>query len=104
MSELLCKDCRHSFRKLSDLPNWGSGYEWRCRKTWVEPVIEDDPVVGPKKVDGYHRRCSHARLHESYPGYCGQDGTLWEPKHKKHLFLQIKHSHTTKEIKDGQSY
>lgn len=92
MSELLCKDCRHSFRKLADLPNWGSGYEWRCREAWVEAAVEDDPVVGPKKVSGYYKRCSHARLHESKPGWCGREGSLWEPKNKKFFFLDVKYS------------
>jgi hypothetical protein len=90
MSELTCKTCKHSFRKLSELPIWGSGVEWRCRQAWIEETVEQDPVTGPKKVGGHYARCSTVRFRTS--DICGASGKLWAPKNKKHIFLAIKHS------------
>lgn len=93
MSELLCKDCKHSFRKWAEFPTWGTGVEWRCRRAFVPDAIEHDPVMGPKKISGHYSRCSSVRLHEAdYKKNCGKEGRWWEPKNKKLLFLQIKHS------------
>ncbi len=92
-SELLCKNCKHSFREFSSIPYWGSGAEWRCRKAFVPETIEHDPVVGPKKESAYYKRCSLVRLHNAeYKNECGKEGTWWEPKSKKFFFLDIKHS------------
>ena len=97
MSELTCKTCKHSFRKWSEFPQWGLGHEYRCRKAWNEETVENDPVTGPKKVSGYYSRCSLVRLHEAdYKKNCGKEGTWWEPKNKKFLFLAIKYSEITK--------
>lgn len=90
MSELLCKDCKHSFRTLGSFPIWGSGIEWRCRKAFVPETVEHDPVTGPKKVASHYQRCSVTRFRTSE--VCGAAGKLWEPKSKKHFFLAIKHS------------
>jgi hypothetical protein len=90
-SELLCKDCKHSFRSLSSFWYWGSGAEWRCRKAFVEETVEQDPVTGPKTVPAHYHRCSSARG-DWRSAVCGKDGKLWEPKSKKHFFLAIKHS------------
>ena len=93
MSELLCKDCQHSFRKWSEFPQWGMGHEYRCRKVWNPETTEHDPVTGPKKIAGYYSRCNLIRLHEAaYRKNCGKEGLWWEPKNKKHLFLMIKYS------------
>lgn len=91
MSELLCKDCKHSFRPLKSFWYWGSGAEWLCRKAYKEAHIEPDPVRGPKQVPGEYQRCMTARGSWS-TAVCGEEGRLWEPKSKKFLFLQIKHS------------
>ena len=91
MSELLCKDCKHSFRSLSSFPIWGSGTEWRCRRAFVAEAVEHDPVTGPKKVAEHYQRCSAARGSWT-SAVCGEKATLWEPKHKKDLFLWIKNA------------
>lgn len=92
-SELLCKDCKHRFRQLSDFPVWGSGVEWRCRRAFVPASTEYDPVLGSKKNRAHYRRCSLVRLHDAdYNKDCGKEGQWWEPKNKRFLFLQIKHS------------
>lgn len=92
-NELLCKDCKHSFRQFRELNLWGTGHEWRCRKTYVPETIEHDPVLGPQKQAGYYRHCRFVRLHEhDYRKECGKEALYWEPKNKKFLFLEIKHS------------
>lgn len=91
MSELLCKDCKHSFRPLSNFPIWGSGTEWRCRRAFVENTVEHDPVTGPKTVAAHYQRCSAARGGWR-SAVCGEQGKLWEPKNKKDLFLWIKNA------------
>jgi hypothetical protein len=90
MSELTCKSCKHSFRKFGELPIWGSGAEWRCRKGFVEAEVEQDPVRGPVKKDAYYQRCMNMRFKSNE--VCGLNGKLWEPKSKKYMFLAIKHS------------
>jgi hypothetical protein len=95
--DLLCKDCKHSFRKWSEFPQWGLGHEYRCRKTWNPETVEHDPVLGSRKVHGHFSRCSLVRLHEAnYKNNCGKEGKWWEPKNKKLLFLAIKHSENLK--------
>lgn len=91
MSELLCKDCKHSFRSFGSFPLWGSGTEWRCRKAFVAETTEHDPVTGPKKVAEHYQRCSSARGGWT-SAVCGEQAKLWEPKNKKDLFLWIKNA------------
>lgn len=91
MSNVTCKTCRHSFRKLSDFPQWGMGHEYRCKKVWIEDHNEFDPVIGPTTVKGYYKRCNLVRLHEAkYNNDCGKEGLWWEPKSKKNFFLYLK--------------
>lgn len=90
MQEYLCKDCKHSFRKLSELPVWGSGYEFRCRKAFKPETVEDNPVIGPQPRDAHYEKCSMARGSWG-DAVCGKEAKLWEPKSRKHLFLWIKH-------------
>jgi hypothetical protein len=91
MSELLCKNCKHSFRPLSSFPIWGSGTEWRCRRAFVEGTVEHDPVTGPKTVPAHYQRCASARG-SWRSAVCGEQGKLWEPKTKNGLFLWIKNA------------
>jgi len=96
MSEqVLCKDCKHSFRLLSEFPQWGGGYELRCRLDHRPEDIKLDPVIGPTKVKAYYERCSLARMSQFTkdikPNHCGPEGKLWEPKHRRDLFKYIKH-------------
>jgi Zn-finger nucleic acid-binding protein len=90
MNELLCKNCKHSFRTLASLPIWGSGAEWRCRKAWVETHVVENLVKGPETIPGYYARCEAVR--SRYSDICGKEGRLWTPKSKKFFFLSIKHS------------
>jgi hypothetical protein len=89
-SELLCKDCKHGFRKFYEFPIWGSGVEWRCKKGFVNAEIEQDPVRGAVKREAHYQRCSTMRFRTNE--ICGLSGKLWEPKNKKFFFLAIKHS------------
>jgi hypothetical protein len=89
-SELFCKDCKHSFRSIWSLPVWGSGIEWRCRRAFVPEKVEVDLVKGSKTVPAHYQSCVTARSWSD--SICGKEGRFWEPKTKKLLFLQIKHS------------
>ena len=89
MSELLCKDCKHSFRPLSSFWYWGSGAEWRCRQAFVAETVEQDPVNGPKTIPEHYLRCASARG-SWRDAVCGEQAKLWQPKNKKDLFKLIK--------------
>lgn len=89
MSEVTCKSCRFSFRRLIDLPQWGSGYEYRCRKGFVEEQKEFDPVKGHKTIPAHYKSCSSMRLHRD-TDQCGAAGRWWEPKNKKDFFVYLK--------------
>jgi hypothetical protein len=93
MSEYLCKDCKHSFRQLIDLPQWGSGYEWRCRLNYIENEIVENRVTGNTVRAPYYERCSLTRmdfLSKDRKGeVCGKEGKWWQPKEKKGLFKLI---------------
>jgi hypothetical protein len=87
-SELLCKDCKHSFVPLV---NWfDSGkYKYRCRKAFVAEVTKIDPVIGAVKTKAKYECCSIARIESKQ---CGAEAKHWEPRSKKQFFLAIKHS------------
>jgi hypothetical protein len=57
---------------------------------------ESDPVVGIKKIPEKYESCGIARMSKYTKdvdeNHCGPEGKLWEPKHKKFMFLAIKHS------------
>jgi hypothetical protein len=93
-TELLCKDCKHSFRTLSGIITHGfnSEYTFHCRKSFKPKHSEPNPVVGAKKVQAKYDSCGVARIGSdpSRDDRCGEIGKWWEPKHKRHLFLLIK--------------
>jgi hypothetical protein len=95
MSEqVLCKDCKHSFRKFSELPQWGSGSEWRCRLNYIEDEIIENRVTGNIKVAPYYARCSASRMNwrlQEGVKLCGKEGKWWAPRNNKDLFKFIKH-------------
>lgn len=94
-SELLCKDCKHSFRTIPNILafGWSSSHTYLCRKSYKEEMIEHNPVTGPKRVAGKYENCNLVRLHDAdYKKNCGKEGRWWEPKNKKFMFLEIKHS------------
>lgn len=84
-----CTDCRHSFRRLSSLPIWGSGVEWLCRREWVEQKQEFDPVKGMRTVPGHYLKCMFARGNYR-DSVCGREGKNWEPREKRNFFLYLK--------------
>lgn len=91
-SKLLCKDCKHSFVPFDDrllsLLAFGklNRLSYRCKKAYKSDEEEYNVVNGPVKVKRHYETCLSARMRT---GLCGMDGSLWEPKHKKHLFLML---------------
>lgn len=95
MSDVLCKDCKHSFRQLSELPQWGSGYEWRCRLNYIENEVVENRVTGNTIRPSYYARCSNTRMDfltkDRNDEICGKAGKWWSPRNNKDLFKFIKH-------------
>lgn len=89
MNQVTCKTCRHCFRRLIDLPQWGSGFEWKCRRAIISETTEFDPVIGPIKLKEHHKSCSALRLHQGVD-QCGRDGLWWEPKDEKDFLVYLK--------------
>ena len=88
MSELLCKECRHSFRSFKNMMILGaSEYAYTCRLSHKPAHTVNNPVIGVVKVAETYDSCGISRL-KSQP--CGPDGKLWEPKFKQGLFKLIK--------------
>ena len=93
-SELLCKDCKHSFRTIGGMLSHGpfSEYAYYCKKSFKPTHAEPNPVVGAKSVKGKYDLCGVARIGSDTKrsDRCSEVGKWWEPKEKKHLFLLIK--------------
>lgn len=90
---VLCKDCVHSFVPFKDwLFAFGDNKSLYtlCRKSWVEPTENFDPVTGPQLQKGRYRQCLIERRNMSQENRCGEKGKYWTPKDKKHLFTFIK--------------
>ena len=92
--QVLCKDCKHSFRKFADWMAHGSAsFAYSCRKSYKPAHTEPDLVMGEKKVPAKYESCGVARI--GTPGRdhgrCGEEGLWWEPKNKQDLFKYIKH-------------
>ena len=92
-SKLLCTHCKHSFVTISDrvmaLLNFSlkpSRYAYMCKKSLKNDSEEFHVVDGPVKVKRHYENCAGTRLRS---GVCGPEGSLWEPKHKKDLFLML---------------
>jgi hypothetical protein len=92
MEQVLCKDCKHSFKLWHEIIVPAS-ISLRCRKAFHPKAVKIDPVTGPVKEDAYYERCGLARgtAFLSEPDKCGKDGKNWEPKNKRDLFKYIKH-------------
>jgi len=90
-TELLCKDCKHSQYR-----GWQIGmaqYKYYCRLSYKETsTIENNRVTGPKVVKPEMQMCATWRIGKGLinPDRCGEEGRLWQPKHKKDLFKYIK--------------
>ena len=93
-SNLLCKDCKHSFRKWSEII-FTDSLSLRCRLAFHPAEIKFDPVIGPIKEAEYHDRCSSQRYESlvKHEDRCDAEGRFWEPKHKKGLFKLIAKDH-----------
>jgi hypothetical protein len=91
---LLCKECRHSFKQLSE---WffPENISLRCRRAFHPAEIKIDPVTGPKQEPEYYDRCSTQRLSllRQDQEHCGPKAVFWEPRHKKGLFKLIAKEH-----------
>ena len=85
---VLCKDCKHSFRKWTDF--LGFYAPLRCRKFYFPERIEIDPVIGPEKKKAHYKTCSSERMFSGLNEPCGKEGKLWEPKDKKNFFVYLK--------------
>ena len=92
-TELLCKDCKHSFRTFSNwLAHGSNSYAYSCRKSFIPEHMESDPVMGSKKVPAKYDSCGVARIgNPAREDRCGETGQWWEPKNKRDLFKYIKH-------------
>jgi hypothetical protein len=91
-TELLCKDCKHSFRTFSNwLAHGSASFAYSCRKSYKPEHTEVDPVIGNKKIPAKYESCGVSRIGRAdRDDRCGEVGKWWEPKQKKHLFLLIK--------------
>jgi hypothetical protein len=87
-SELLCKNCKHSFVPLVNWLDSGK-YKYKCRKAFVAESTKIDPVIGAVKTKAKYECCAIARIESKQ---CGESAKHWEPKSKKQFFLAIKHS------------
>jgi hypothetical protein len=63
-----------------------SRYAYKCKKAYNPDDEEFHVVDGPAKVKRHYENCAGSRLRS---GVCGPEGNLWEPKHKKDLFLML---------------
>ena len=93
MEQVLCKDCKHSFRTFANWMAHGSNrHAYTCRKAFTPEHIEQDPVLGSVKVVSRYAACGLARIgHPDRDDRCGEIGKWWAPKDKKNLFKYIKH-------------
>ena len=86
---VLCKDCKHSFRKVVDILFNSGPYSYKCKRNFKADEVETSLVIGDTKKTGYYESCSLSRLRSQE---CGEIGRSWEPKDpKKHFFTVIKH-------------
>jgi hypothetical protein len=91
-SNLLCKDCKHSFMSLSNRIMTLNGiagankYTYKCKKAFVDQEVKYDPVLGSEKIKPEYQSCVWVRRPDSP---CGPEGKLWAPKHKKDLFKML---------------
>ena len=92
MEQVLCKDCKHSFKPWDEffMP---ASIALRCRIAFHPEEVKVDPVTGPATVKAHYDRCGLARsiAFLSEPEKCGKEGKNWEPKNKRDLFKYIKH-------------
>jgi len=91
MEKVTCRDCVHSFVKWFDYPFALLNRELftHCKKGWIEPQNQFDPVIGNKTIPGHYRKAGIERL-ELNDDRCGPEGRNWMPKDKKNFFVLLK--------------
>ena len=98
MEQVLCKDCKHSFRTFANWIAHGSGrHAYTCRKAFTPEHVVQDPVLGEIKIAARYETCGLARIGNSTSRVqcCGEIGSWWQPRDPKNLFKHIKHlAHT----------
>ena len=90
---VLCKECKQSFRSFNDLVFHGffSSFAYRCKKAFKEKEVKLDLVIGNKTDPAHYETCNLVRLHNAdYNDSCGKEGRWWEPKDRKNFFLYLK--------------
>jgi hypothetical protein len=90
-TQLLCKDCKHSFQLWYDrlLMN-NKRYTLKCKLNYKETELDEDVVMGPKKIPAKYESCTITRMNS---GPCKPEGKFWHPKDEKKMFLTwIKHT------------
>ena len=93
MEQVLCKDCKHSFRTFANWMAHGSNrHAYTCRKAFTPEHVVQDPVLGEIKVESRYETCGVARIgHPKLDDRCGEEGKFWQPKDNNNLFKYIKH-------------
>jgi len=92
-SQLLCKDCRHSFVPLTNWIFSPPKYRYSCRKSLIEDQTVHNPVTGDEHEARRYQSCAVFRMGNSHARNCGTDAYYWEPKSKKDLFKLIAKNH-----------
>jgi len=89
--ELLCKDCRHSYRPWINKILLLNIYQ--CRLPGNKHPDEYDPVTG-KTTPGDYNSCGVSRLSTSI---CGPQAMHWVPRDsRQHLFTVLKQNYERK--------
>ena len=94
IEQVLCKDCVHSYIRWQDYPfalSDRSLYTY-CKRSYMEPTNEFDPVIGNKTIPGGYRlaRVERMSMYSNNKERCGSEGKYWQPKDKKNFLLYIK--------------
>ena len=84
--QLLCKDCKHSFRATLGAYLMGS-YGYRCKLAYIPEQIKENRVTGPVREEAYYNRCEVERQSLGLRDeHCGRDAVRWAPRQPKDLF------------------
>lgn len=91
-SKLLCKDCKHSYltfdgRMQKLLGIKGNHHAYKCQKSLKDIDRIYNPVTGIDNSPKNYHSCMTAR--DKFGGACGVEGSMWEPREKKDLFLML---------------
>jgi hypothetical protein len=92
---VLCRDCAHSHRPLTNLFTLGSSaYAWVCRRNPVPELKEVDPVIGVRKTKAHYESCAKSRMSrytkDVREDHCGPEGKFWQPRNSRDFFIMLK--------------